>query len=170
MRNWMIGLMLAISTPALADHGAQPTGPNAAAIQHSFRVTSTLAAYDVDGERGEWSALVAQGEYAATDWMSVVASVPTVRITSDWGDSSSGIGDMSLGLKSTIPSWEIQDFRWVVALYGTAPTGSEEKRIGAGHFELAPVLEMAFALRQQWTISTTAGTKVSLGRPSRPRT
>ena len=50
----------------------------------------------------------------------------------------------------------------MVALYGTAPTGSE-KRIGAGHFELAPVLEMAFALRQQWTISTTAGTKVSLG-------
>ena len=59
MRNWMIGIMLAISTPALADHGAQLTGPNAAAIQHSFRVTSTLAAYDVDGERGEWSALVA---------------------------------------------------------------------------------------------------------------
>lgn len=163
MRNLLLMMSLCIALPAFADHGALVGGSNAASLTHSMQVVSTLARYQVGNERGHWNAMVLQGEYAPFEWGALRASLPTVRILPDGEGSAVGVGDASFGLRSTVPPASPNDFRWVLALYGTVPTGSESKRIGSGHYELTPMVEMAAPLPEGFSIVGMVGSKFSLG-------
>ena len=163
MRNLLLIVLMSIALPAFADHGAIVGGSGAASLTHSMQVMRTLARYQVGNERGHWNAMVLQGEYAPFEWGALRASLPTVRIMPDGEGSAVGIGDASFGLRSTVPPASPNDFRWVLALYGTVPIGSESKRIGSGHYELTPVVEMAVPLPEGFSIVGLVGSKFSLG-------
>ena len=86
-----------------------------------------------------------------------------VRILPDGETSAVGMGDASTGLRFTIPPRGEQDFRWVFGLYGTLPTGSEGKRIGSGHYEVTPVVEMALPMVSGLSLNGILGNKFSVG-------
>jgi len=131
---------------AFANHGIHAPGYVPSTPLNSVYTLGRFAQFEVGDERGSWSSLEIGGEYAPFDFLSLTAVMPLVRIMPDTGPSASGFGDATMGIRWQAYRADNANFLLLLGLATEVPSGSQTKRMGSGHFELVPHIEMTVKL------------------------
>ncbi|HEX7897001.1 MAG TPA: transporter [Planctomycetota bacterium] len=98
----------------------------------------------------DFDAFVAELAYGVTEWLTVEAELPFVRVDFDPGDSESGIGDIALEAKASLkrggtnPIGFVSDVDLAAGVRVTLPTGDEDEGLGEEHATLAPFVAASY--------------------------
>ena len=142
MNRIVLFTLLFVTFSAFADHRPPLVQGTPGTPSSSFKLTTEVTSYEVEDERGMWTALAAHGTYSPVRWFGLSATVPWVRILPEGKKSSAGVGDMMMGTTFLLGDFERDNVWFMPGLGITIPTGSESSRIGSGHIELIPSFEM----------------------------
>ncbi|MEE2789287.1 MAG: hypothetical protein VX589_18260 [Myxococcota bacterium] len=133
---------LCLSNAALAHHPTSAFGLSAAAPQSMVELESRWAKYPtaLDGRGGSWVSSALRIEYAFSERLSLAANLPFARVSPNDTGSAMGIGDAELAAKWSIMRPARGFGHLSVGTGIELPTGTRDKNIGSGHFELSPFI------------------------------
>lgn len=104
----------------------------------------TLGRFELDDPDVDLDQFVVEAAFGVTDWLTVEAELPFLRVDADPGDSESGIGDIALEAKASLkggaanPIGFIPEFDVAAGVRLTLPTGDEDEGLGEEEVTLAP--------------------------------
>jgi len=148
--------LLLVPMAGHANHGIHAPGYVPSTPLNTVYTMGRFAQFEVGDERGTWSAIEFGGEYAPLDFLSLTAVVPLYRVVPEGGETTSGFGDITAGVRWQAFRSEDSDFLLLFGLATELPAGSQANRTGSGHFELIPHFEFSVRLAKSLMLTTSA--------------
>jgi hypothetical protein len=109
----------------------------------------TISHLEFDDPDVDFETFVAELAYGVTDWLTVEAEIPFVRVDPSPGSSESGIGDLAVDAKASLkqgaknPIGVVPDIDLAVGARVTLPTGDEDEGTGEEHATLSPFVAVS---------------------------
>jgi hypothetical protein len=132
-------LLALVFLPALAfaHHPIEEQQPGHASVRSALGTELEHGTFDFAGAKGNFESLRVRGAFRLSDSLEASAWIPFHRLSIDGAPSTSGPGDVDLGVKSAIAA-PCEGCAVSVGASAELPTGDEHKGIGSGHLELSP--------------------------------
>ena len=162
------------SVGALGNGTAQADGT----LSSWVRLDLESAAFERELSSGSWRTLNIAGAWAPLDWLAITMNLPIGWLTyedsvghstidllqsgSVGAQHRKGLSDMEVGALIRALRTEDGSLTLLAGLSAELPTGSPDERLGTGHVELIPSVELITQLAEQVSLSTQVRYTVSL--------
>jgi len=190
MRWFSIALLLTLANPSLvAAHHTSHVSSSVAALENGranadgtlsswVRLDLESAAFERELSSGSWRSLTLAGAWAPLPWLAVTVNFPMSWLTFEesLGHSTNdlvqagsvgaqhqkGLADMEVGILVRALRTDDGALTLLTGLSAELPTGAPENRLGTGHVEMLPSVELIAQLTERLSLSTEARYTFSL--------